>query len=151
MNIGNLFLSFDGRIGRLQFWIGIIVIELLALSIQWGLGVPLAGDPADVRGRVLALVIGSISLYPTLAVSVKRLHDRNQGGTVAWLLAAALAIALIGDFFGYFNNMDNTGLLHWIVFAGIALIVFGFLIELGFRRGTPGLNAYGPDPTDGKA
>lgn len=65
----------------------------------------------------------SLVLYPPFfwavaALAVRRLHDR--GRSPAWLLVALVQI--LGPL--------------WL------------LVELGFRRGTPGENRYGPDPRE---
>jgi len=61
-------------------------------------------------------VLGLILLIPSLAIAIKRYHDRDKSGW--WILI--LFIPLVG--------------FIW------------FLIELGCLPGTPGPNRYGPDP-----
>jgi uncharacterized membrane protein YhaH (DUF805 family) len=146
MNLSHLFVSFEGRISRLQFWLGTIAVTVLASVVQWALGVPIMETAPDFRGRVIAFVIGLISLYPTIAIAVKRLHDRNQPGTYAWLLVIAFAVALLGELFGYFEESVRVTFIGWVAVAFVAVILLAFLIELGFRRGTIGPNEYGPDP-----
>src|ERR1044071_92320 len=97
MNAVRLFLSFEGRIGRLQFWIGLIVVTLAEWAADWMFGGPLIDDPADERLRIIGAVIELIGMYPIAAIAVKRLHDRDQAGTYVWWLLAAFALALVGD------------------------------------------------------
>lgn len=72
-----LFLTFDGRITRRTYWIGTLAImaACMVLSILAGiLGAifaPLAFFPS-----ILSLVL----VYPALAVSAKRWHDRGKSG-----------------------------------------------------------------------
>jgi uncharacterized membrane protein YhaH (DUF805 family) len=142
--ISKLFLSLDGRIGRLQFWIGSIVLRLIESAIEWGLGV--WTDGLTPRQRVIRLIAELIFAYPNIAISVKRLHDRNYSGATVWFLIAAFATLLVVEVLGYLDDLDHVGATVWIAIIAALIVAFGFLIELGFRRGTPGPNKYGPDP-----
>jgi uncharacterized membrane protein YhaH (DUF805 family) len=148
MNLGNLFLSFQGRIGRLQFWVGTVVVTALELALQWTLGIPIIGDTPDLRLRAITFAIGLISTYPTAAIAVKRLHDRGQPAMHVLLLVVALAVAMVGDLLGYFDDAAHVTLMSGIAMAFVALVCLVFLVELGFRRGVAGPNQYGPDPLD---
>jgi uncharacterized membrane protein YhaH (DUF805 family) len=150
MSVNDLFLGFQGRISRMQFWIGTVIVAALELALRWMLGVPLAGGTPDPRLRTIAFVIGLIFVYPTAAIAVKRLHDRNQPAAYVWLLMAAFAVILVGDLFGYFDDPDRLSLVGGIAMAVVAVIALAFLVELGFRRGTPGPSRYGPDPLEGR-
>lgn len=146
MNIGRLFLGLDGRIRRRQFWIGMLVVWFVSLGLEWLCGVPITGDPASFRLRAIAVVIGLLTIYPTAAIAAKRLHDRNQSAAYILILVAALAGIQVGDFVGYF---DEAAPMTWVKLAvsiAIAAVCLGYLIDLGFRRGTAGPNRYGPDP-----
>jgi uncharacterized membrane protein YhaH (DUF805 family) len=78
------------------------------------LTVAVAVPPSDFNKAVLVLI--ALTLWPWIAVSVKRFHDRGRSG---WFLLIALI-----PFFGAL----------WL------------LIELGFLRGTPGPNRFGSYP-----
>jgi uncharacterized membrane protein YhaH (DUF805 family) len=146
MNISDLFLSFRGRISRGQYWIATGMVAVLALALQWMLGVPIMSDPSSLRLRTIAFVIGLISMYPTAAIAVKRLHDRDQPATYVWLLVVAFAVVLIGDLLGYFDDSIDLSFMSWIAIIFVAFVGLAFLVELGIRRGTPGPNEHGPDP-----
>jgi uncharacterized membrane protein YhaH (DUF805 family) len=119
-----MFLSFDGRLRRLHFWIGFIilwVVEMVIVSVTIGgamstaamthnYGAMMAG-PAAI-GWLLLLAL----MYPALALYTKRWHDRDKSG---WMSLIAF-IPFIGGL--------------WM------------LIECGFLDGTPGPNKYGPSP-----
>lgn len=143
----NLLLGFEGRISRTQFWIGLIVTFAAEIVLMLLLGVPFF--PAvmkDTSTRLLEFAIQLVTLYPTAAIAVKRLHDRDQPGIyVLWLVGLTLIIALT-NLFGLTDDPQNPTTLDWLL--GLCAIVIGlaFLFELGFRRGTEGDNRYGPDP-----
>ncbi|MGA0600896.1 DUF805 domain-containing protein [Caulobacter sp. KR2-114] len=124
MNFQHMFLSFDGRLRRLHFWIGAIilwVVEMVIMSVTLGGAASMAASGQNpsamfagpaVVGWILILAL----LYPSLALQVKRWHDRDKTG---WMVLIAF-IPLIGAL--------------WT------------LIECGFLDGTPGPNKYGPSP-----
>ncbi len=127
MNFAQL-LSFQGRQRRLHFWIIALVLGVLN-SIIFNLTIGPAymamltgtGSPGAVFSGVgiIGWVVELALLWPSLANSVKRCHDRNKSGW--WLIAYYLAcFTIIGALWP--------------------------LIELGFLDGTQGPNRFGPSP-----
>ena len=116
--IHNLF-SFKGRLRRLDYWIGMIVIfvGMVTTGSVWAAvwNVDLA-DPYDLRATAIQAGVVLVFMWPNLAVSVKRLHDRGQSGW--WVLLSFLPV--IGNV--------------WT------------LVNLGILRGTTGDNRYGAEP-----
>ena len=125
-----LFTSFEGRINRQNWWVGLLVlaiaewIAIIILSMVFGVSMMGSMQPADPSGMphmsagtgVLIGIVGLIFLWPGLAVYTKRWHDRNKSG--------------------------------WWTLIGLIPIIGGLwlLIELGFLRGTDGPNRFGPNP-----
>lgn len=111
MEPAQVFLGFEGRIGRATWW-------LYGVGAMVGLGLLLtallriAGVESDVAAGVVSLLL----LWPSLAISVKRWHDRDKSGW--WVLVGLIPV--IGGL--------------WL------------LIENGLLRGTAGPNRHGPDP-----
>jgi len=105
-----LLFSFKGRISRQPYWIFVWAVFLIALfpALLLGVGTERADQYIDIAGLVL--------LWPSLAIQVKRWHDRDKS---AWWLLVNL-IPIVGFFWS--------------------------LIENGFLQGTLGENRYGPDP-----
>jgi uncharacterized membrane protein YhaH (DUF805 family) len=126
----SLFTSFDGRIGRQNWWLGIIalfVVEwiiMFVLSLLFGFSMMGGMDPnnPEVMGQAMGImsipffIILLLFLWPALAIYAKRWHDRGKSGW--WSLIGLVPIV------GFF----------WI------------LIELGMLKGSDGPNQYGPDP-----
>lgn len=119
MSISSLLWSFEGRIGRAQFWLGLLLVILIGVAFGIVVGLIDGGEnlqrPQEM-GPVASViaVIGLLTMtIAQLAVYVKRFHDRGKSGW--WVLIAFLP--LIGFF--------------WI------------LIELGMLAGDPGPNTYG--------
>jgi uncharacterized membrane protein YhaH (DUF805 family) len=123
-NIQN-FISFNGRIPRMTFWLSILIL----IIVQWVLFALFGGmammnfDPADPAAAEQMMssmgpiwIISLIFLWPSLAIYAKRWHDRDKSGW--WSLI--LFVPLIG--------------FIW------------FLVECGFLRGSEGPNRFGADP-----
>ena len=106
----HLFFQFDGRINRAKWWLGIVILWVVE-GVVFAIFRP-GGDANYGIYSILWLVF----LWPSLAISIKRFHDRDKSGW--WVLIALIPII------GFF----------WI------------LIELGILEGTAGPNQFGPDP-----
>ena len=127
MDIGWLLTSFEGRINRAKWWLGVLILVIVQwivwyiVAMTMGVDMMAAGDPAQMEQMMTALgipifIISLIFLYPSLALYTKRWHDRGKSGW--WTLI--ILIPIIGGIWA--------------------------LIELGILRGTVGPNQYGPDP-----
>jgi uncharacterized membrane protein YhaH (DUF805 family) len=152
MTAVNLFFGFTGRIGRSQFWLGLLVIALVEVALMRALDVPfIPEEPSPLAVRMRDFAIQLVTLYPTAAILVKRLHDRDYSGKhAAWLIGLVMILA-ITSLVGVAGDPSH---LTWIDYAlALAIIVVGlaFLIDLGFRRGVAGSNEYGPDPLGASA
>jgi uncharacterized membrane protein YhaH (DUF805 family) len=100
-----------GRIGRRDWWLWGLLLPLgLGLLLQALLGI------ARVRSETAEHLVNVVLLWPTLAVSIKRWHDRDKSGW--WVLV--VLVPFVG----------------WLA----AIVVNGFL------PGTPGPNRFGKEP-----
>ncbi|KQN63328.1 DUF805 domain-containing protein [Erwinia sp. Leaf53] len=122
--------SFRGRLRRRDFWIW-QTVWLLLLTLLFTLASNGWLDNQTAAFCVVAL------LWPTSAVLVKRLHDRNKGGQ--WALLLILAWMLMAG-----NWAMLPGEAQWVVGHFIpALIMVSMLVELGGFSGTAGDNRFG--------
>jgi uncharacterized membrane protein YhaH (DUF805 family) len=123
------FTSFQGRIRRKTWWLGLIVLMIaqwvlmLILGAVFGMSMmPAADAPPEVALEAVSKmmvplgIIFLVFLWPSLALYTKRWHDRNKSGW--WSLI--ILIPIIGGIWA--------------------------LIEQGFLSGTEGPNDYGSDP-----
>lgn len=116
--------SFRGRITRQQFWLysipaqslGVVWYVLLEIFKEYNRQVLYGGTgPSGVTATILFLSVIPIG-WMCLAVSLKRLHDRDK--SFMWIFLFSVPII---------------GTVWW-------------LVELGFLKGTEGRNQYGEDP-----
>lgn len=107
------------------------------------------------RAAWVSVIMFVIFAYPGYALSMKRRHDKDNNGldlqiyyglTVLLMLAQALGI-------GYSSMEVANGISvpmpsPVLSVAGVLIGIFGIylLVVLGFFKGTPGPNSYGPDP-----
>jgi uncharacterized membrane protein YhaH (DUF805 family) len=132
-----LLFGFSGRINRAKYWLT-FVIYFIALFVLYILFSLFFSFPTDLLGLLLVFSVPFIPIIiSSFAVGIKRLHDRNKSGW--WLLVFYLLPGAIGNIGPY------TGLDFVFQLASLALSIWA-LVELGFLRGTPGRNQYGPDP-----
>jgi uncharacterized membrane protein YhaH (DUF805 family) len=92
------------------------ILAFAVVGIVAGILDAVLHTPTVGSSGVLGLIVSVAAIYPAIALYAKRWHDRGKSGW--WTLIALVPI--IGGI--------------WM------------LVEVGFLRGTPGANKYGPDP-----
>ena len=128
-----LFTTRDGRIGRQQWWLGLIVLVvamwviIFILSMVFGQDVTQEVTATSYSyqsslspiGTIIAVIVYIPFLIASICLSAKRWHDRNKSA--------------------------------WWILIGLIPIIGGIwtLVENGFLKGTDGPNDYGKDPLAG--
>jgi uncharacterized membrane protein YhaH (DUF805 family) len=143
-SFGQFLFSPNGRISRKQYWLKWTLPVLVIYLVLWGImvGAAVSGNLAVVG--VFAIIQGLfmlLTLWPNIAVLVKRIHDRNKSGWLALLLYVPLVISYIITF--TLGQQSPANAVIGLVLLGVGI---WFFIEFGCMRGTIGANAYGPDP-----
>jgi uncharacterized membrane protein YhaH (DUF805 family) len=138
--------SFRGRVGRLGYWRAVLLaIALAALSLALGsFGVMTLGP---WMGVLLAPI--PVALVINIAAAQRRLHDRGKGW--GWLILFGVGpLACAGVAAGLVPSDEPPALIAQLFalpfsLGGLVLSVWG-LVEIGFLRGQPLANRYGPPP-----
>jgi uncharacterized membrane protein YhaH (DUF805 family) len=178
MNWQSLFTSFDGRIGRKQFWIGVVVLMVASIVVYFivgpifgvsmfaGMNAVSADGNVDVealqatitRANWFSLIMFALFLWPGAALTIKRRHDRGSTGIEVWViyglqglsaLVAALGIGMTLTDMGGGVMLPMPGIISTVIGAVAGIGSLYLLIVCGFLKGTDGENAYGPDPLAG--
>jgi uncharacterized membrane protein YhaH (DUF805 family) len=156
MTAGRYLFGFEGRINRAKWWL-LIPIEIGAAIVYYMIAFALVGDsifsvltgnlPGLGGSLTLALLVGIaytvITFIVWLAVSIKRLHDRDKSGAWLWLFAVGPWACVILGVPASMGHGLGVGTLF--VLAGFAISIWAF-VELGCLAGTAGPNRFGPDP-----
>lgn len=124
--------SFKGRIGRRDFWLWMAIwVALMAVLFT------LSGQSwLDTQLTAFGLVV---LLWPTAAMMVKRLHDRNKSGWWALLLVVAWVLAS-GNWY-MFSAIWQWGIGRFLPI----LIIVMTLLDCGVFLGTKGENRFGAE------
>lgn len=117
LTASQIFLSFNGRITRGIYWISLfgLVVGAVALAIAGFIAIPMLTGSNDAV-QWLPLAINLLVIWPTLAISTKRWHDRGKSGW--WQLI--LFVPLLGPLWA--------------------------LLQCGFLKGERRDNRFGPSP-----
>ncbi|MCA1661854.1 MAG: DUF805 domain-containing protein [Novosphingobium sp.] len=131
--------EFSGRSRRMEFWmftLFVLIVELVCFALMFAGGFDMAalGDPTgaapEAPGVLFWLGAGLLGIFvlaaliPSIAVTVRRLHDRNMSG---WWYLGVIVASLI--------PIVNI------------IVAIGFLVLMALP-GTAGPNRFGPDPKD---
>ena len=169
----NYLFSFSGRINRAKLWLfalivfcvwivyAILFFTLVGFSAftaqaHNGNGLMAAGGGLLFLG-LAGCVIYIALLIAALAVTTKRLHDRNKGAV--WLIPFILGPMVLSIYY-YATVFTKYGLQHLseanadpvLMVCNLAAFVLSLwaFVELYCLRGTVGDNRFGPDPLAGR-
>jgi uncharacterized membrane protein YhaH (DUF805 family) len=136
-----LFTSFQGRISRVEWWTGVVILAVVGLIERWLLGPFTPKHLLSWPHTIWQLAW----LIPTAALAVKRFNDRDRPSWVGPMFIAMAAIFHIAPHLGLFilPGARGIGSVLWPIFLVFGLWTF---LDNGFGPGTRGPNRYGPDP-----
>src|SRR5215813_3756777 len=139
------FVGFEGRIGRQTYLLCSLLLIALTIAVLVALiatyGVDYGKTPEETRVWTLwSLAIELVLLYPTLTITIKRLHDLDLSGwwSVAFWLPSAVnhASTLTG-------RPTMLGMALELLDSGVVVIMW---IALCLIPGTRAANRFGPSP-----
>lgn len=138
----NLLFGYDGRIGRLSYWLGLATAWAI-IGFFAAIAEDATAGTGDI-GRYVAFIfiVGSF-VWMHSAVTIKRLHDR--GRPALWYVLYGIAppaLFIVATYFYTTGALAPAAILYVLSFAGL----FWVIIELGLLPGTAGPNRYGPAP-----
>ena len=169
----SLFTSFQGRINRAKWWLGSIIMIVVAAIVGWIAGSVIGASIFSMaaEGGITAENIGSITrklsisqlitvaiiAYPVTALMTKRLNDRDRPNYLVYVFWLPTVLTILAGLAGLSMTVaDVNGVMMPTqsslgMILGLLSLVIGIwaLVELGILKGTPGPNQHGPDPLGG--
>ena len=92
MSLKQCYFSFEDRVSRSEFWLK-VWLPYMGLGVVFALIDVYTGNISEEGGiGTFSIIYTLLTLWPLLAVSVKRLHDRNRSG---WFFLIGM-IPLVG-------------------------------------------------------
>ncbi len=156
--IVSLLTTTQGRIGRQQWWIGIIAMIVISIIASIVFGILSLGNQTLLSW--LAVLINIALIYPAYCIGIKRRHDRGSDGTDLKILIAGSILINLLQATGIGVELVDAGQgvmlpvpAIWLGLINLAYAVFAIymFVQLGILKGTSGPNEYGLDPLDGAA
>jgi uncharacterized membrane protein YhaH (DUF805 family) len=135
-NLPDLWLGFNGRANRGKYWL-VALVNILILVVVAGLLFSVLPWVAAIAVMGLVYIALFISF---LAISIKRLHDRNKP---TWWVVIFVVIPMASSILALFLGDTAIGMVLNVVQMVFSIWAF---VELGCLRGTVGPNDYGEDP-----
>jgi len=148
--------EFSGRSRRMEYWmytLGVCIVWFVLVAVLFSMtGImflnaadPNAAGPAGLFSvlmgvgifGIVCLVFWLALLIPSLAVTVRRLHDTNRSG---WWVLAFYAPFILQMILG--RSSPSLGMILGL----IQLVLLVVLIVFMFLDGTRGPNRFGEDP-----
>src|SRR5262249_14942364 len=147
---------FTGRINRAKWWLGSIILAVVSLILYFILAAIFGvSDPTQMAANmrtiwIIQLILIVIIRYPTTALMMKRLNDRDRPNYFAYVFWAPTILLILGGLAGLtMTTMDVEGTVVptlsalglVLTLASLAIGIWA-LVELGILKGTDGPNQY---------
>ena len=141
-DIVNLLFGYEGRIGRLYGLLGFLAFVAI-IGFLSGIAEDVTVGTGDIGRYVAFVFIVGTGIWMHSAVMIKRLHDRDK--SAAWYFiygVAPLGFFIAAIYLWTVRAIEVASILFVLSIVGLIWAI----VELGFMRGTPGPNRFGPAP-----
>lgn len=143
---------FSGRARRKEFWFFVLFSTIAAVVLSV-VDLILGTYNSDTGSGILSSLYQLGVFLPTIAVTVRRLHDTDRSGwwilmPIAVLLIVGIATALIIPSIS--ENGNEAGAVFLGLFVILALSAYITMFVFMVLDSTPGTNRYGENPKNFK-
>ena len=140
--------NFKGRASRKEFWMFFLYHSLILLVLFFTqfclINSDNVGSYFGIVFPFLLSIYFFITLTPTLAVTVRRLHDTDKSGI--WVIVPFSILWLFLIIHSYIANLER-----WSIGFGLFTITFGIiLLVFLLKKGADKENEWGQIPMNGK-
>jgi uncharacterized membrane protein YhaH (DUF805 family) len=141
------YVDFKGRASRSEYWYWFLFTVLLAFVAGFFDAAAKMGESSSDDSGIdpLSTLVSFATFLPTIAVTVRRLHDTGRSGL--WYLGFIVALILSLGVLAVGVSMDNEGGAIAAI-AGFAMLgLFVWAIVILASAGERGANRFGPPVT----
>lgn len=105
-NLKEKFLTYNGRITRSQYWLGLFFIMIV--SFAFGLVFSILGFGGNDGALGVDVIFTLIMVYPAFCLYIKRFHDMDKSGWFSLLLIVPVVNMFVGLFWlGFVKGTDG--------------------------------------------
>ena len=134
------YFTFHGRSPRAEYWWFFLFQALVSIvTTLIDLALELGGPDSLISTNML---LGLAFLIPSLAVTVRRLHDINRSG---WTILIFMVLTIAAIFVGALLSAVLGGFGTLLLLLGVGAVSVSFIILMA-TDGNPGANGYGDHP-----
>jgi uncharacterized membrane protein YhaH (DUF805 family) len=161
-SLGQFYFTSSGRISRSQYWLRFMLPYVaVVLVLEFIAAVSDKESNTYVTVNAIMSIFYLVVLWPSIALLVKRIHDRDKSGWMilililpamafsfmlfAWMGAAFYSQAQ-GESVSFSGTLGILGVVAIVLGVIVLAINIWFFVEFGCLRGTIGANRFGPDP-----
>ena len=132
---------FDGRARRKEFWSWSLFSALLNILATVAVMMTTSSSTAQTS---VSLILSLLMFFPSLSVTVRRLHDVNRSG---WWIGGYYIGIVVYTIFAIIGSGAMKFVLILSILFLLAALCWGILLLVwNFTEGTHGPNIYGKDP-----
>ena len=156
----DILFSFKGRISRKTFWIGVIGLILVQNALHATLLAIVGGSPwqfltdpesITLQHKLLQRVGLAFTLWPAMALNLKRMHDFDQGRALFTVQFLVYAVFVLLDVTYPITLADPDATQqakndHEMGATVASMVGIVILLMVGSLKGATGTNRFGPAP-----
>lgn len=132
------YFQFKGRASRKEY-LSFLIFDNLLLFLM---GFLINTSSSNMVIVTIAGVYKLISIFPSISVTVRRVHDINLSAW--WCLILTILIVLFSTLIPFIKISTNTIALCALIVLGVSIVISALFVI--FKKGTDGVNYYGEPP-----
>lgn len=130
------YINFKGRASRSEYWYWVLFCLVGGFAAGFLEGMVMGANHIEGKVHPISGLFNLVTLIPSFAVGVRRLHDIDRSGW--WMLLFVVGGILLG--------MSKAAPPMGTLFALLGLAALIWLLYWYTKRGTMGDNRFGADP-----
>jgi uncharacterized membrane protein YhaH (DUF805 family) len=149
MNLTTLLFSFQGRVIGPNWLVALIYLAVFVCFVLTFIGLGISSAISSTGALISYLLVAIfvivsllLAIWSSIAVGIKRLHDRDQSG---WWMLVFWEVSTIVSLLQETAAAPSS---KFILGIGSLAVTVWVIVELGCLRGTQGPNRFGSDPLE---